>query len=139
MITWMIHHVCDGQRMSYHTHGLDQHGSLELELNLIVAPKQAALFINLIGESIAAGRQYRSGEQVEEIFTVPFYLLETTPIHESFEGEHVLRIIFCDPQYKFPWDLDCESGYRNQLNDAEIRQMKRLLTKGGRWKGVLPS
>lgn len=108
MVTWIIHHVCDGQRMSYHTHGLDQYGSLELELNLMLVQKQAMLFINLIGESIAGGKKYQSGERVEDIFSVPFYLFETTPIHQSFEDERVLRIIFCDPQFKFPWEQGCE-------------------------------
>lgn len=140
MVTWIIHHVCDGQRMSYHTHGLDKYKSLELELNLMLEPTQAALFINLIGASISAGKRYRSGERVENIFTVPFYLFETLPIHESTEGERVLRIIFCDPQFKFPWDQDCEERYQRQLSSMEISEMKQLLTFGGStWVRGFPS
>lgn len=127
MVTWLIHHVCDGQIMSYHTHGLDQYGSLELELNLMLKPEQAGQFINLIGLSIAEGKRYRSGDCVKDIFTLPFYLLETDPIHGTYGGERVLRIIFCDPSFHFPWDAECDLHYRIQLSEVEIMEMKHLL------------
>lgn len=139
MITWIIHQVCDGQRMSYHTHGLNEYGSLELELNLMLVPAQAADFINLIGESIATGKRYQSGDRVDEIFTVPFYLFETTPVHGSFKGETVLRIVFCDPQFLFPWELGCHEEYRHQLDEKDISQMKCLLKESGILKGGFPS
>lgn len=37
--TWIIHFIPCGQP-SYHTHGLDRYGSLELELNLPLEPRQ---------------------------------------------------------------------------------------------------
>ncbi len=50
--TWIIHYIpCD--QSSYHTHGLDAYGSLELELNLPMTPRRAGLFINLVANEIA--------------------------------------------------------------------------------------
>lgn len=125
--TWIIHYVYDGCHVNYHTHGLNRYGSLELELNMMLVPEQAKLFINLIGEKIAGGKRYQSGDRVDDIFTLPFYLLETSPIQGTFEGERVLRIIFCDPQYKFPWDMECKKNYRDQLSTSELCEMKKLL------------
>lgn len=130
MLNWIIHQVCDGQHMSFHTHGLNLYSSLELELNLLLVPKQAMQFINLIGMSIAEGKHYTSGERVDDIFTLPFYLLETSPIHGTFDGERVLRIIFCDPQMKYPWDAGCDLRYQAQLAESEIQEMRQLLGKG---------
>jgi len=56
--TWTIHNICDGKQFTYHTYGLNVYGSLELELNLPLIPKQAALFINLIAKDIAEGKRY---------------------------------------------------------------------------------
>lgn len=125
--TWIIHQICDGESITYHTHGLDEYGSLELELNFALAPEQAGLFMNLIASSIAEGRRYHSGQCVTEIFTLPFYLFETSPIEGTFQGERVLRIIFCDEGAKFPWDIGCNPDYRNQLFDIEIREMEQIL------------
>ena len=50
--TWIIHFIPCGQP-SYHTHGLNRYGSLELELNLPLEPRQAMLFINLIANEVA--------------------------------------------------------------------------------------
>ena len=49
--TWIIHFIPCGQP-SYHTHGLNRYGSLELELNLPLEPRQAMLFINLIANEV---------------------------------------------------------------------------------------
>ena len=50
-LTWIIHFIPCG-KPSYHTHGLDQYGSLELELNLPLQPRQATQF-SLAGRPIA--------------------------------------------------------------------------------------
>lgn len=125
--TWIIHNVCDGERFTYHTHGLNAYGSLELELNLPLVPNQAGLFINLIADSVAKGRQYHSGECVPEIFTAPFYLLETKPVHGTYEDEQVLRIIFPDENFRFPWQSGCNPDYLSQLSNIEIDRIAALL------------
>ena len=49
---WIIHYIlCE--RPSSHTHGLDRHGSLELELNLPVIQEKAKMILNLMGLEIA--------------------------------------------------------------------------------------
>ena len=100
--TWIIHFIPCGQP-SCHTHGLDAYGSLELELNLPLTPHRAGLFINLVANEIAEkGKRYRSGDREDDVFNLPFYLFETTPIRPSRDNDHVLRILFCDSAGKYP-------------------------------------
>ena len=125
--TWIIHFVpCD--QSSYHTHGLDTYGSLELEINLPLAPHQAGIFINLVANEVAEkGKRYRSGDREDDVFNLPFYLFETVPIQPSRDGDRVLRILFCDPAGKYPWESECEAPYSGQLNLEEKRAMIALL------------
>ena len=124
--TWIIHFVpCD--QSSYHTHGLDTYGSLELEINLPLAPHQAGIFINLVANEVAEkGKRYRSGDREDDVFNLPFYLFETVPIQPSRDGDRVLRILFCDPAGKYPWESECEAPYSGQLNLEEKRAMIAL-------------
>ena len=58
---WIIHYIL-ADRPSSHTHGLDRHGSLELELNLPVPQEKAQMILNLLGLEITEkGKCYRSG------------------------------------------------------------------------------
>lgn len=100
--TWIIHFVlCE--HPSYHTHGLDRYGSLELELNLPLTQRQATLFINLIADEVAEkGKRYQSGDREDDVFNLPFYLFETNAIHSSKPTDRVLRILFCDPDGRYP-------------------------------------
>ena len=41
---WIIHYIL-ADRPSSHTHGLDRHGSLELELNLPVTQEKAQMIM----------------------------------------------------------------------------------------------
>lgn len=125
--TWIIHFIPCGQP-SYHTHGLNAYGSLELELNLPLSPDQASLFINLIANEVAEkGKRYHSGDREDDVFNLPFYLFETTPIQPSQSNDRVLRILFCDPAGRYPWESGCEGMYSRQLNALEKRMMSALL------------
>ncbi len=125
--TWIIHFIPCGQP-SYHTHGLDRYGSLELELNLSLVSRQAGQFINLIASQVAEkGKRYRSGDREDDVFTIPFYLFETSPIQPSKDNDRVLRILFCDPNGRYPWEPGCEAPYSEQLNAAEKQEMAQLL------------
>lgn len=125
--TWIIHFISCGQP-SYHTHGLDRYGSLELELNLPLKPRQATQFINLIANEIAEhGKRYRSGDRDDDVFSLPFYLYETAPIRPSRDNDRVLRILFCDPAGKYPWEPECEVPYSMQLDTKEKQAMAALL------------
>ncbi len=52
---WIIHYIL-ADRPSSHTHGLDRHGSLELELNLPVPQEKAQMILNLLGLEITQKR-----------------------------------------------------------------------------------
>lgn len=125
--TWIIHFIPCGQP-SCHTHGLDAYGSLELELNLPFTPHRAGLFINLVANEIAEkGKRYRSGDREDDVFNLPFYLFETTPIRPSRDNDHVLRILFCDSAGKYPWEPGCMAPYSSQLDLEEKRAIIALL------------
>ena len=125
--TWIIHFIPCGQP-SYHTHGLNRYGSLEL--NLPLEPRQAMLFINLIANEVAEkGKRYCSGDREDDVFNLPCYLFETAPIRPSRDNDRVLRILFCDPAGKYPWEPECEAPYSNQLNMLEKQVMIALLAK----------
>ena len=125
--TWIIHFI-PTEQPSYHTHGLNEYGGLELELNLPLEPRQAMQFINLIGNEVAErGKRYRSGDREDDVFNFPFYLFETAPVQPSRGNDRVLRILFCDPAGKYPWEPECEAPYSGQLNLEEKREMITLL------------
>ena len=128
---WIIHRIlCE--RPTFHTHGLRRHGSLELELNLPLEPKQGAQFINLIAAEIAEkGKRYQSGEQVDGVFSLPFYVFQTKAIHASKPNDQVLRIVFPDPGRKYPWEDGCQPPYSEQLSEEERAAMLTLLAKPG--------
>ncbi len=129
--TWIIHFI-PTEQPSYHTHGLNEYGSLELELNLPLEPRQAMQFINLIGNEVAErGKRYCSGEREDDVFNFPFYLFETVPVQPSRDNDRVLRILFCDPAGKYPWEPECKAPYSTQLDATEKQAMAALLAK--RW------
>lgn len=134
-VDWIIHFIPCTPQPSFHTHGLDRHNSLELELNLALKPKQAMQFINLIAmDMVKTGKRYQSGDREDDVFNLPFYLFETNPIQPSRPGDRVLRILFCDPDNKYPWEEGCQPPYSDQLNPSEAAAMRALLE---RKKGVL--
>lgn len=129
-VDWIIHFIPCGPQPSYHTHGLDRHGSLELELNLPLDSKQAMQFINLIAmQMIETGKRYQSGDREDDVFSLPFYLYQTTPIQPSKPDDQVLRILFCDPDSKYPWEDGCQPPYADQLNAQETADMRALLER----------
>ena len=54
-VDWIIHFIPCTPQPSFHTHGLDRHNSLELELNLALKPRQAMQFINLTAMDMVNG------------------------------------------------------------------------------------
>ena len=126
---WIIHFIpCEN--VSYHTHGLNQYGSLELELALPLETRQATRFINLIANEIAEkGKRYSSGDRDDGVFNVPFYLFQTSPIQPSRPCDQVLRILFCDPAGKYPWEPDCQEPYADQLSGSEKAAMAALVQR----------
>ena len=118
---WIIHGILeDDGSVSYHTHGLDKHEMLELELNLSMEGKQAMYFINLIAyhfieNNIIVKEDYIS----DDIFTCPVYFKKCKAKYtENKFGykEDIIRIIFPDPNFLFPWEEGCHEEYAKQLD-----------------------
>lgn len=114
-IEWDIHHIID-KPISYHTHGLEQFGSLEIEIALPLYPHDGALFCNTIGAAIREGLKVEDGKMVEHLFNVPVFFFKTMPLHGDKE---VYRVIFPDKNDFFPWDMDgyirCDEPYKSQI------------------------
>ena len=124
---WIIHYIL-ADRPSSHTHGLDRHGSLELELNLPVPQEKAQMILNLLGLEITEkGKCYRSGDREDDIFTLPVYFFEATPAVPDSCFSRVMRVLVCDPDGKYPWEPGCESGYAEQLSEGEKREMAQII------------
>ena len=110
-IDWDIHHILD-EPVSYHTHGLEQFGSLEIEIVLPLYPHEGAMFCNNIGAAIQTGLKVEDGQMVEGLFNLPIFFFKTMPLHGDKE---VYRVVFPDSQGLFPWEDGCEETYKNQM------------------------
>lgn len=127
-VDWNIYCCPYAKHSSYHTYDLSKHGSLDLELNLPLVPDQAMQFINhIVIDMLEHGKRYQSGDRVDEVFNLPFYLFETTPVLTDMVSNRVLRILFCDPDNKYPWEEGCQPPYSDQLNASESAAMRVLL------------
>lgn len=132
-VDWMVHMIL-GDPLSFHTHGLDRHGSLEIEILLPLSKEQGIMLCNCIGESIAQGLKIEDGQMVEHIFNVPIYFFKTMPLHGEKE---VLRAVFTDELGRYPWEPDCAEPYKRQIqfNEdkvfiIEIKDIKRVVECG---------
>ena len=110
-VDWTIHMILD-EPLSFHTHGLNKHGSLEIEIVLPLIKEQGMLFCNYIGEAIAEGRKIEDKQMVEHIFNVPVFFFRTMPLHGESQ---VLRAVFPDEGGYYPWELGCSEPYKSQM------------------------
>jgi hypothetical protein len=112
-VDWIIHAVIGsigpGGIVNSHTHGMKRYGHLDFQLVLPLAPKQIMLLLNTICFEVRNGRRFAPGLYTGEIYSCDFRL-------ELFRetGRDVLRLIFPDPQFRFPGDPYCESPYKYQ-------------------------
>ena len=127
---WIIHYIL-ADRPSSHTHGLDRHGSLELELNLPVPQEKAQMILNLLGLEITEkDKCYRSGDMEDDIFTLPVYFFETTPAVPDSCFSRVMRVLVCDPDGKYPWEPGCEPAMRSSSVRVKSVKWRRLSGRG---------
>ena len=112
---WIIHHILD-EPLSYHTHGLDKFGSLEIELLLPVHPNVAANYLNAIGEAIKDGLKIEDGLYVEGVFNFPVFFFKVKSMQSD---DLVYRVIIPDSKGFFPWtqegNLRCDEPYKSQI------------------------
>lgn len=120
--TWIVRADCNSGKKVFSTEGLDIYGSLELELNLSINPQQATYFLNLIGMEIANGKIFKDGDFNDSIFTCEVAFKEVIGIYGN--GKKKLRVIFKDPNFKYPWEQGCQEPYRSQIS---LRQIESYL------------
>lgn len=132
-ITWIIHRVVDDETAycNSHTHGLDEYGSLELEINFPLPQEVAGQILNQIGLDIIDGKEIESGDHSDEYLSGGYdiYFLKTTSVNATISDPIVLRIIIPDIENMFPWDKGCEDFYRKQMNGVEILEMTKALSE----------
>jgi len=111
-IDWIIHTVpLEGPEgfFNSHTHGMEKYGHLDFQLVLPLHPQLTAEILNTIGEEVQNGRKFKPGEYSKDVFTCEFRI---KLYRES--GRDVLRLIFPDPNMRFPEDPLCETSYKHQ-------------------------
>lgn len=105
---WFSHILTDDG--SAHTHGLPETSDHpDLEVRLPVNPRQRHAWLGIFAQAVKSGRRFHSDETVTDLFSVP---VRVVPRTES--GRPVLRVLFPDPQGRFPGDPACDPGYRDQ-------------------------
>lgn len=92
-------YMCDA-----HTHGLDEFGSLELQIVLNVDWELIGYTLNTVGEMIQNGLKLEDGMEITGIFQGDVSL--RTFFTEGKDGEPVCRLILPDPEFRFPEDSD---------------------------------
>lgn len=116
--TWQIHLVndevceCCGEKSEdfypymcdAHTVGLDEYGSPELQIVLLMDPEIIGYTLNTIGEMIRDGFRLEDGAEITGIFQGDVSI--RTFFTEDRDGETVCRLIFPDPELKFPEDSE---------------------------------
>lgn len=114
-IDWIIHGVCSDGKIVYHTHGLDKHGLLELELNLSISKLRAMKFINLIAYHLVKNNIKIEEEYIDKknIFTCDVYFKKVKGIHS--DGQDCIRIILPDEDELWPWDEGCSKIFKYQI------------------------
>lgn len=114
-VDWMIHYVLDqhgpGNICNGHTHGMENYGHLNFQIVLPIVQEQMALLLNTICFKVREGMKFEPGEypMENEVYSCAFRLQK---VRET--GRDVLRIILCDPNFRFPEDPDCQEPYQYQ-------------------------
>jgi len=116
-VDWVIHYIISccgpGGIVNIHTHGMDRYDHLDFQLVLPLVKKQAMDLLNTIGIEVQNGRRFEPGKYSGEVFSCDFRL----ELHRE-TGRDVLRLIFPDPQMRFPEDPLCEELYKHQTERA---------------------
>lgn len=125
--SWIVHAVSDcgtgpkvfkDFRCDYHTHGLNEYGSKELQFTLMVNPGLAGYLINTIGNLILRGKKINGGDVIFGLFdedTLPVAVVDTK---DSY-GEDILRICIPDDNGKV-YPEKAEGIYSEQVKSPYL-------------------
>jgi len=116
-VDWIIHMVIDsdgpGGIRNSHTHGMERYNHLDFQMVLPLSQEQTMQLLNTIGREVQSGKRFQPGQYSGEVFSCDFRL----ELHRE-TGRDVLRLIFPDPQMRFPEDSLCETPYKYQTVKA---------------------
>ena len=104
---WIIHGVCDGQRVNFHTHGMGRYGHKDLQIVLPYPHQELCRILNTLGSQVRDGKVFTDGERIPGIYEdcdVRLMEFEET-------GRTVLRVIVPDKNNRFPDEPGCEYPY----------------------------
>jgi len=110
-VDWIIHGVCDGQFVNFHTHGMEKYGHMDFQMVLPYPHKELCRIINTFGLKVQDGERFKDGDLVKGIYE------ECDVRLNEFEetGRTVLRIIVPDKYNHFPDEVGCEYPYTIQI------------------------
>ena len=104
---WIIHGVCDGQRVNFHTPGMDRYGHKDFQIVLPYPHQELCRILNTLGFQVRDGKVFSNGESIPGIYEdcdVRLMEFEET-------GRMVLRVIVPDKNNRFPDEPGCEYPY----------------------------
>ena len=110
-VDWIIHGVCDGHRVNFHTHGMERYNHMDFQMVLPYPHQELCRIINTMGLRVQAGERFKDGDLVAGIYedcNVQLMVYEET-------RRNVLRIIVPDKNNRFPYEQGCEYPYNLQL------------------------
>lgn len=93
-----------------HTHGLNKYDHLEFQM-VLYDEERTVQVMNRLSDLVVLGFRFGPGEMCGRDISFMEFPDHTTP------GEKLLRIIFADPEGKFPWEDDCMDVYKLQMED----------------------
>ena len=114
-IDWEIHYVIDvsgiGGICNCHTHGMGKYNHLDFQIVFPAKSERLAVLLNTIGLMVQRGQRFEPGDYPMDngVFTAPFRICKARET-----GRDVLRIILCDPNYRFPENPLCADPYKYQ-------------------------
>jgi hypothetical protein len=112
---WVAHHIVDSPVPTAHTHGLrERFDHPDLQVVLPASPETIQRLLAPVAQAVVNGRTFCAGEEATDVFNVPVRFVART---ES--GRGVLRVLFPDPNGRWPDDPGVEPGYDLQLADIE--------------------
>ena len=61
-VDWIIHGVCDGQRVNFHTHGMERYNHMDFQMVLPYPHQELCRIINTMGLRVQEGERFKDGD-----------------------------------------------------------------------------
>lgn len=117
-VDWQIHYVTDTtsfkpQMCDVHTHGIDKHLGVELQMILNVGPQLTMFVLNNVGKLVLTGKKFQPGDRLFGLFQD-----EDMPIGfikgRDKDGVDVLRVCLPDEHCNVFSNAEGIYGQQNQ-------------------------